>query len=47
MSPEVRELVDRRWAEYGIDLGAARGAVVRPPRLARRPSELTGRNGRR
>jgi hypothetical protein len=20
MSPEVRELVDRRWAEYGIEL---------------------------
>ncbi|TML90684.1 MAG: menaquinone biosynthesis decarboxylase, partial [Actinobacteria bacterium] len=25
MSPEVRELVDRRWAEYGIDLGTAAG----------------------
>jgi 4-hydroxy-3-polyprenylbenzoate decarboxylase len=25
MSPDVRELVDRRWDEYGIDLGTAAG----------------------
>jgi 4-hydroxy-3-polyprenylbenzoate decarboxylase len=25
MSPEIRELVDRRWQEYGVDLGTAAG----------------------
>jgi hypothetical protein len=38
MSPEVRELVDRRWSEYGIPLGrAARNGETRHiPRPSRR-----------
>jgi 4-hydroxy-3-polyprenylbenzoate decarboxylase len=37
MSPEIRELVDRRWAEYGIDLDAATtGNGARRTGLARR-----------
>ncbi|MBD0330575.1 MAG: UbiD family decarboxylase, partial [Thermoleophilia bacterium] len=39
MTPDVRELVDRRWEEYGIDLGAAAahdGASRRLRQLLRR-----------
>ena len=36
MSPEVRELVDRRWGEYGIDLDAATTNGARRASLARR-----------
>ena len=37
MSPEVRELVDRRWAEYGIDLATAaeNGRIVQSSRALR------------
>jgi 4-hydroxy-3-polyprenylbenzoate decarboxylase len=30
MTPEIRALVDARWAEYGIPLGAAAGPSTRP-----------------
>jgi hypothetical protein len=32
MSPEVRDLVDTRWAEYGIDLGGASSNGAGPGR---------------
>jgi 4-hydroxy-3-polyprenylbenzoate decarboxylase len=37
MSPEIRELVDGRWAEYGIDLGsgAGNGRIVQSSRALR------------
>jgi 4-hydroxy-3-polyprenylbenzoate decarboxylase len=37
MSPEVRDLVDRRWGEYGIDLGTAagNGRIVQSSRALR------------
>jgi len=38
MTPEVRELVDRRWAEYGIplDTAAGNGRISQSPRPLRR-----------
>ena len=36
MSPEIRELVDRRWSEYGIDLDAATTNGARRRGLASR-----------
>jgi 4-hydroxy-3-polyprenylbenzoate decarboxylase len=37
MSPEVRELVDRRWSEYGIEAGSSAGSakMVQSSRLLR------------
>jgi hypothetical protein len=38
MTPEVKELVDGRWAEYGIplDTSAGNGRISQSPRPLRR-----------
>jgi hypothetical protein len=37
MTPEIRDLVDRRWGEYGIEsvLGAGNGGVGKTSRSLR------------